>query len=298
MIGHDRNGSVLIIVLLVLAAAAYLIMESGKYLRIDYEGAAFQRTMVSGGELLRSGMVVAQELLTEDRKKGGNSDHKFEDWAEVDTFFTEISSQLESGEMEGVITADNGMIPLNLLSQSTSIGKALGEIFVRVVDGLQSAHGIEGNAKDFLASIEFWLAVGKDTQGDAAWYGAQQPAYVRRKGKMQSPQELLLVHWKGVSPEDRRKLILGADGVPGLIDFVTVWSAQKINVNFAPREVVAAMCPDSALRQEFTERIMEYRDAAENLFDAGWYVTVARSVGVDKLPSVALGWRVLFSGFC
>lgn len=282
----DREGSVLIIVLMVLAAAAYLIMESGKFLRIDYEGAAYQRVTASGGSLLHSGVTVARELLQDDLRRGGEgADHQFDVWANADDFFASISPFLESGELEGTITAEDGKIPLNVLLNGDK-GKHAGEILGRLLDALVAAHEIDAKSLDYITSIKAWIG-GPDTLKDTAWYSLEEPGYTRG-GKFKTPHELRLVRWKGVSMEDRLKVLYGADGIPGLIDFVTVWG-DKINMNVAPREVVAAVCPSSELRAEYAETIESYRNQGENDFITEWYKTKATNMGITQnFPDQAL----------
>lgn len=45
-----------------MAAAVFLILESTKFLRIDYSSTAYQWVMVSGRSLLRSGLLSAHEI--------------------------------------------------------------------------------------------------------------------------------------------------------------------------------------------------------------------------------------------
>ena len=290
MRGGEKDGSILIVVLLVLVAATYLIMDSGKFLRIDYEGAAGQRTLASGGSLLRSGIVVAKELLLDDIKKNGDrTDNFFDNWAKASQWYDEISSSLESGDLSGAIIPEDGKISINSFRKSEGVGKASGEIFTRLVTTLAAAHEIEAKASDYLTSIKIWLGE-KDTQSDVRWYRFEEPPYSPAKGIFRSPHELLLVRWKGTEYEDRRKLLYGGNGVPGLIDFITVWGTGFINMNTAPMEVLAAVCPDSQFRKEFVEQVLAYRNNGSNSFISPWYKDIARKVGIStaKFPEKCL----------
>jgi len=282
---ESREGAVLILVLLVLAAATAIMLESGKLLRVDYEGAACQRTLASGGALLASGLYAAEMALTDDLLDGSYSDNPFEDWANLDTFFADISANLESGELGCSITAEDSRINLNLLKDN----KALAGIFVRLADRLREAHGIDGESETFLASVQVWLGA-KDTGGDADWYALEEPGYALARGKFRTPAELLLVRWKGMNDEDRRLILTGGGGIPGLVDFVTVWGDGKINMNFAPREILGAACADKAVRAEFVNEILNYRDQPANDFGNGWYRDIAErlGLGMGSFPSSAM----------
>ena len=290
---HHKEGAVLIIVLLVLATATYLIMESGKYLRIDYEGAALQRVMVAGGNLLRSGQTIAIELLKDDllETKGVAADHRFDNWAAAHVFFEEISNILESGEIEGDIVPENSRFNLNSLKGKDAAAKDAQNVFIRLVSGLTAAHSIDGSAAAYLKSIRLWLgdANVKDDQGDASWYSQREPSYSMRKGEFITPDELFLVRWNGMSDEDRLKVLNGGGGVPGLMELITVWGEKKINMNMVPRTLLGAICPNSELREDFIESVESYRSQGANLFSGNWYLQIAREVGVeDGFPTTIL----------
>ena len=286
---QQKNGSVLVIVLMVLIAGTYLILESGKLLRIDYEGAAYQRVSASGGSLLHSGMTIARELLFDDLKENGSAvDHPFEDWAQADAFFAEVSDNFESGEIEGRIEAEDGKISLNSFRKGDGVGKGNREIFIRLVQELCDAHGIDADPNDFVTSIKIWLGE-KDTQRDAEWYALEEPAYARMKGDFRTPYELRLVRWKGVEAEDRYKVLFGADGIPGLMEFVTVWGDGHINVNAAPEAVIRAMCSKKEMQNEFVREVLEYRGKSEHDFKTTWCRDIANRLGINstQFPSSA-----------
>ncbi|WP_243543975.1 general secretion pathway protein GspK [Pseudodesulfovibrio tunisiensis] len=288
-----KEGSVLIVVLLILAAAAYLVMESGKVVRIDYGGAAYQRCMASGGSLLRSGVDVARELLMQDlRKHGDVGDHKFDQWARADRFFETLSSGLESGELAGTIVPENSRINLNHLRQQDELGKALAGIFLRLMRGLCATHGVEGNPNVLLQSIRVWLGA-KDLSGDAAWYGDQDPSYAAPRRPFNCAEELLLVRWEDVSREDFQRLYFGRPGAPGLEAFVTVWGEGRLNVNTARSEMLGAMAPEGRYRAEFVKAVLGFRNNGANNLSEPWYLDLAERIGfdMDAFPSKALIFR-------
>ncbi|WP_187170460.1 general secretion pathway protein GspK [Salidesulfovibrio onnuriiensis] len=290
---ENREGAVLVVVLLVMAAAVALILECGKYLRIDYAGAACQRSMVAGGALLRSGLDVARHELLEDlRRNGDRADHGFDDWARIDEKFADLSRSLQSGELTGSVTPENGRISLNALGGEEDRAKALGGVFVRLVESLCRRHGLQADPEDYLASIKVWLG-GQDLLRDRGWYAMQAPAYSPPGRQFRTPQELLLVRWRGMSAEDRRRVYYGSGDVPGLREFVTAWDEGTINVNVARPEVLAALPPDARFRNEFVRVVMNYRSRGENLLSGQWYDDIARRLGLDmeRFPSAVLGVR-------
>ncbi len=293
MKGSDRQGAVLVVVLLVLAAAVVLMLECGKYLRIDYAGAAYQRTMVAGGALLRSGLDVAvQELLEDLKRNGDNADHGFDNWAGIQERFKEFSESLQSGDLTGGVTPEDGRISLNALYGQEGGSEALQGVFVRLLESLCRRHGIQADPEEYLTSIKVWLGA-SDTKRDKAWYAMQDPPYALPGKSFQTPRELLLVRWRGADVEDRRTLYFGTEDIPGLREFITVWGAGLINVNVARPEVLAALPPDSRFRNEFVRTVMNYRSKGENLLSGQWCANIATRLGLDmeKFPSSALSAR-------
>ena len=278
---NHKDGAVLVIVLLVLAAASFLIMESAMSLRVDYANAATSRVSTSGGNLLLSGYTVAAELLLEDvRVKGDKEDHRFDVWNNLPKMLESFSDALQSGDLSGSITPENSLISLKPLGSTTNEAKQMGEVFVRLLTGLCSAHKIEADPRKYLASIKVWAGA-KDTLGDADWYQSRDMGYEIPKGAFNSPDELALVRWDGVEPEDVRKIYYGANGIPGLREFVTVWGNGKINMNTAPDEILAALIPQSDLRKPFVTAVREYRNNGANQFSTPWYNIIAVALGVD-----------------
>lgn len=87
------------------------------------------------------------------------------------------------------------------------------------------------------------------------YYQSLPVPYKARNDKLDTLEELLLV--KGVTPE----VLFGTESRSGLINFITVYStARRINLNAAPKEVVAAL-PN--MTDAMAERIIEFRESAE-----------------------------------
>lgn len=293
MRGDGRQGAVLVVVLLVMAAAMMLVLECGKYLRIDYASAANQRTMIAGGALLRSGLELARQALVDDlRLNGDNGDHLFDSWGGIQERFEVISDSLQSGDLSGVIDAEDGRISLNALDGEEGATNALDGVFVRLVQRLCERHGIQADPEDYLAAVKVWLGA-SDTKRDRDWYAMQDPAYAVPGKSFRTSRELLLVRWRGASDEDRHLLYFGTEDIPGLREYVTVWGEGLINVNMARPDVVAALPPDPRNRDEFVHAVLEYRSKGEHLLSGQWYNDIATRVGLDMsdFPSSVLSTR-------
>ncbi|WP_319468790.1 type II secretion system protein GspK [uncultured Pseudodesulfovibrio sp.] len=287
----DREGAVLVIVLIVLATATFLIIESARLIRIDYANSAYQRTLVAGGGLVRSGVAVAQELLMDDLKKHSDgADHKFDGWYDFDEFLQSVSGSLESGEISGNIEPEEGRINVNRLVGNSPESVQLGEVFVRLVSGVCSQQGIRCNPKPYLESIKAWTG-GPDKKGDKRWYAEQDPPYSLSGVSFRSPDELLLVRWEGMTRESVAKVYNGTESVPGLREFVTIWGNGKINMNTARSEILYAIVSDGDKREAYVASVENYRSNGANQLSSPWFVGIAAAQGIDmsKFPSKALG---------
>jgi len=289
----SRSGAVLIVVLIVLAGASFLILESVKVVRVDYASAAVARTRIVGGNLIESGLDLVSDMLLEDLSINGNrQDTLFEDWYLVDESLVDFNRAFRSGDLEIQVTGEDGRLSINALGGTGVVADGNGAIFLRLLEGLLSRHRIEADPKVFLASIRVWLG-GTDPKQDGAWYGTREPPYARRQKPFLTTDDLLLVRWDGVDREDFLKIYHGADGIPGLKEFITTWGNGEINVNYARRELLAAIAHSSDGRESFVSNVEQYRGDGSNQFDNKWYADMATKAGLPPagFPTGALSGK-------
>jgi general secretion pathway protein K len=85
------------------------------------------------------------------------------------------------------------------------------------------------------------------------YYQSLQVPYKARNAPLETIEELLLV--KGVTPE----ILYGTGEKPGLVNFITIYGTnEKVNVNLAAREVLAAI---PGMTEDAVERLMDRREA-------------------------------------
>lgn len=292
--GTSVRGSVLVPVLVVLVLISYLAVEVARDLTTDYASASYIRGALDSAWLMDDAEELAARVLVLDAAKPNHVDYPLESWGlfqdELDLFMGGSNV-----EMTGAITDEQGLFPLNALV-STSAQQAVkyeqfGVVFMRLVQGFADAYGVDGEPKDFLDSVRYWMGDIRIWSDDDDWYGSHEPPYERPGRPMRTPMELLLVHWKDVSEEDKRKVLLGVDGNPGLVDVVTTWGRDVINMNTAVQPVVMAMLDDGGKRLDYWTQVRNYRLGAENPFDGTWYVDLAKTVGADltQFPAQCLG---------
>ena len=288
------RGSVIVPVLIVLMLLAFLAAEVGRDLTTDYAGAAYLRETLGASWALDDAEDVARRLLENDLALGGATDNRHEVWGD---FQDELDMLFRDGgpEVAGRIRDVNGLFPLRSLAaenEPKSANRAkFDSVFLRLLQGLLDGYGIEGDPQVFLDSLRYWINDVTAPRDDGDWYKEQDPPYVRTKRLPAYPEELMAIRWEDMPPEDKRTIILGRDGHPGLADLVTVWGNGKINMNTAPEPIVRAVCPVSDIAASYWAAVADYRRDTTRDLASNWYYDVAVKTGVtmDAFPTYCLG---------
>ncbi len=144
----------------------------------------------------------------------------------------------ESGKININLMTENSGIILNNLLVNLGIAKEKADIIVDSIldwkdeDNLHRLHGAEDE-----------------------YYQSLPKPYKAKNGPFQTLEELLLVR------EVTRDIFYGAEGRPGIVNFITIYgTTDKININAAPREVLMAVPNMTA---EAADRLVEARDSQE-----------------------------------
>lgn len=293
----SRCGAVLILVLLLVATIAFLTAESAKMLTEDYASGLFYRATMQAPPLLDSGLELAAQTLLDDRNSQKSQfDCQYDLWGKFDEFLEKRENRIVSGSLLGNIEDENGRIPVNMLIGGTVADNkkaaAYEVILRRVLDALMSRYKIKGDSAAYVLSIKRWIGVNdKSAVVDDGWYASREPAYERSKQPMRSPDELMLIRWEGVKPEDVRTVYLGRDGGPGLRDFVTVWGSGPINMNTCSVEILNAVGGGNDAGKEFAKQCEEYRSQSYKNMATRWFDNIAVQTGIQgpSYPGTGLG---------
>lgn len=291
----DRRGSVLIPVLMIMLLLAYLGLQVGREIAVDYAGAAYLRSSLEAGSALDFGMQTAEAILLRDQEEAGATDHLRERWANPGEDFRLATEALNQNELSATITDEQGLLPINRLRKVGSTGakaaKGYQTIFVRLVNQLRDRYEVDADPELLLQSVLLWLGEGVKGLDDDAWYAGQDPPYTRRGGDFTNPEELLLVRWRDVPDEDREAILRGRDGGPGLLDYISVWSNAPINMNTAPEAVVRAVAGSGSAADNFWDEVRMQRAEPDGATGGSWYLPLAQAAGLNmsNFPSNSLG---------
>jgi len=158
-----------------------------------------------------------------------------------------VTQDDETGTITISITEESGKINLNILAGSNGV---FDKDTHNALKRLGKQLGILDDVWDSLAD---WLDSNDDARSGSAetpYYQTQKPPYRARNGQLRTIDELLLV--KGFT----------AEIVAKLKPFVTVYSdqiSQKININTASAEVIAALSDSLANDPGMVKRIIAER---------------------------------------
>lgn len=194
----SREGSILIVVLLVVAGAGVLLASLSKKVLIDHISAQTLNSAYSSGSMIEgvenAAIYALQENLAE-----ANPDTMHEDWAYFSEDAQTINEALKSSDINAQITDENSLFPINRLTYKEKNDKALFDLysalFLRMTLNLLDAHEIGQDdfergvlAKSFLTSIQSWCGAPLKTHPDDTWYSEQEPKYRRANRKMLYPK--------------------------------------------------------------------------------------------------------------
>ncbi|WP_319763670.1 type II secretion system protein GspK [Maridesulfovibrio sp.] len=226
---HDKRsrGVVLVIVLVLFMALSGLTLMTIEVSSRGAVEASRVRNEYEAGFKAEEALYVAYDLLRDDDTPF--SDTQRENWAgkwEDDGLVIEITPCNSKIDINRLIDSGNRQRVLNVLSNILPRGS---------------------DVKTMAGSLAIWAGKSVDSKlkkMDSFFYASQFPSYSPRSGKLEIPEEILLIRgWQD----------LGRQWVD---ENLTVWGSAKLNINFVSREILLAYYPDLGKN---VDRIMHWR---------------------------------------
>jgi len=277
---RNEKGAALILVVLIVSIIVAVTMELNASSRANIYEAANFRDRVKTLYIAKSGFNAAGAMLLRDNN---NYDSLNEIWSRTEVL-SPYSAQLFDGEGHCVliIEDESGRIPVHKIVNGSAYNEQYRDILARFLS-LPEFDLDKEQVESIIASIKDWLDSDEDVSARGAesqYYQTLSQPYKAKNGALDSLDELLLV--KGITPE----IFFGADGKPGIRDFLTVYGEGQININTAPKLVLRALSAD--MTAERADAIDNYRrDPANTLSDLKWYTKV------DSMSGVALAENLI-----
>jgi general secretion pathway protein K len=228
IMASDR-GIALLMVLWIVIILTVIALSFSFMTRTDTHATLFFKEGMEKQFLAEAGMERAiMEMLYRDHIKNLPTAPMESEVVRVDG--REYTGQLGADYYVYGILDESGKININLLTDNSDI--ILGNLLVNRGVPKELADTIVDSVRDWTDSDDTHRLNGAESD----YYMSLPVPYAARNGKFEAVEELLLV--KGMTPE----ILYGNAKTPGIFNFVTVYStAGKININTAPKEVLAAL---------------------------------------------------------
>lgn len=291
MILHSEKGVALIMVLGLLAVLVPAALELNRRVRLGLAGAAETRDALVVREMAAAGVQAAMAVLIRDREIS-DQDTLRDIWADPARLADVLSGMpFPEGAVTVRITDEAGKIQVPALvrpPRGQSFDPAQRALWLRFLTPfLEDPDGAAARAADpidIVNALKDWMdsgdaeAVSGLNGAESRFYRALDPPYVCPNRPPASVAELRRV--RGVTED----LFFGRGPRPGIASFLSVYDTPaegdgptagppgRININTAPREVLAALLPES--EAALAEVFVDFRDnlaPATLLDDPAWY---------------------------
>lgn len=242
---RKREGSALLITLLIIATLTGLTMAFSEESGVELDLAGFARDEHRAHEMARSGVNLALALLHKDKNR--DMDGLQEDWARfgAEPYPGELPEDLA---FTGTVADESGKININVIVNKE------GEVDQEREGQLRRLFQILGLEEERVAPLLDWL----DKDDTLRLHGAESDFYENLSPPFRCPNgpfltigQLFLV--KGMY--DIKDF--GDENQKHILDYLTIYSDGKININTAPKEVL--MCLNDKIDESLAEAILAFR---------------------------------------
>lgn len=244
-----KRGSALLLTLLVVATLTGLSLVFSEDSSLELNLAGYSRDGYQAYQAARSGAHVALALLNADENK--DVDSLGEDWGQFGSDGLPMKFP-EDVSASGIIVDENGKLNLNTLFDEAGV---IDEKKEKEIVRLFSTLGLPENA---VAPLLDWMDkdnIERMEGAESSYYQNLDIPYACPNASFFTPGQIFLV--KGMKEIER----FGEDKGRKLLDFLTVHSDGKININTASREVL--QCLSEKIDSGLAEAIVEYRKEQE-----------------------------------
>lgn len=241
---RGEKGFALVITLIVTALLVALLVEFVNEVYVDTSHSHNFVASQQAGILAESGIEGGMKLLQVSGALRMNENYSslLEPWAKPQSF------DVGDGTLTISIEEENGKLDLNSATSKTGTPDPFSQsTLLRLLDNLKLSQDLYESLADWADTDE----TPRPSGAEANYYRTLKPPYQSHDNKLDTFEELALV--KGFTPQV----------LSNLRSCVTVYGsssgiAAQININTAPKELLASLHPDMA-RGDWVEKILEYR---------------------------------------
>jgi general secretion pathway protein K len=236
-----EGGFALVITLII---TALLIALTAEFVNEVYVDTSASRNFVNGQQasiLADSGIAGGIKIIQLSQALHGSYTSLLDPWAKP------LHLDDDRGSLDITIEDDSGKLNLNSVALDTTNDKIYYNMAVRLFKKLKLS-------PDLLDALIDWTDENNEPKPSGAetpYYQSLKPPYAARNGQLKTLEELRLIKGFDAATVDR------------LRPFVTVYAdspgapVTKININTAPREVIAAL--NEGMSDSLADNVLEYR---------------------------------------
>ena len=241
-----ERGTALVLTLLIIITLAGLTLGFSGESGVELTLAGYARDSQKAYQLARSGINIALERMA--REEDFEMDSFNEDWRRFGSLPTDEGVAEQGVTFTGGMVDENGKLNINLLINEEGEIDEKGEARLR---RLMTALGLKEESANPLLD---WLDaddIERQDGAEAYFYRSLPQPYECGNAPFPTMGQVFLV--RGMRELER----FGEKKSKRLLDYLTIYSDGKINVNTAPKEVIESLGEnmDAAL----AEAIVEYR---------------------------------------
>jgi general secretion pathway protein K len=235
----DQRGVALVLTLLILTLLVVTGLEMNRAVRVEATLAENFRDLTQASYVAQSGVEIARALIQDDDPAYDGPDER---WAHFEHLSILSSRLFPEGYFTGRILDENARFNPN------GILDPYGNLNLKKKEQMERLLNLLGHSADWMDALLDWL----DRDDQPRTRGAEKEFYLTRKkphlpknGPMDSLDELLLI--RGVEPS----FLYGGEGKEGLMNYLTVQSDGRININTAGPVILMSLSPkiDQAMAQ-------------------------------------------------
>jgi general secretion pathway protein K len=242
---QDQQGVALVLTLLILTLLVVAGLEMNRAVRVEATLAENFRDLTQASCIAQSGMEMARALIQDDDPSYDGPDER---WAQFGFLAAHSPRLFPEGSFSGRIVDENSKFNPN------GVVDAYGNVNLKKKDQMERLLSLLGHPADWTEALLDWL----DADDQPRARGAEKEFYLSRtfphlpkNGPLDSLDELLLI--RGVPSS----LLYGEEGKEGLIDYLTVRSDGRININTAGLAVLMSLSPK--IDRPMAEAVLAYR---------------------------------------
>jgi general secretion pathway protein K len=280
---RGERGFALVITLIVTALLVALLVEFVSDVYVDTSHSHNFVASQQAGILAESAVAGGIQLLRLDLATHQGYSSLLDKWAQPQAY------DAGEGTVTLSIEEESGKLNLNTATSPNGTPNAATQMAVRLLKKLQLSTDLADVLMDWVDENDAPLPGGAET----SYYSSLKLPYAAKNARLETVGELALL--KGYTPEVITKLrpCVTVYGSAADAEFAT-----KINVNTAPREVLASL--DDRMSDDLVDRIMEYRKTKpiKNLLELNSIpgIDAVSTAFVDKVTYSGSVYRIRSEG--